>query len=362
MQFPRRQACSLLVSLSAWQLCCWTAGAAARRDRPDALIEGIADNHAKILKAPGGLKIVYHLEVAQDRKKAPFLWDDGAKGEIKLLWPKLYNKLAGMDTYKHAFREREGEYDMERKIGAGRDGKFAQIAPYRHIWSAVHLFPLRFQFWDESDQMFVPGKPHRSDYWLPSALRGDDYTREADASVADVPCQVWTRTNGSDKLWVAAGHGFVVCRRELRNSATRAITERTTARNLKRLDSGGWLPLVQVQENYDQAGQAERPRSVVTCVIDEIKPGVADDKDMHIHIPTGAHVEDQLMGASYMKSSPDMGFATSLKHAKFLLANRKVSDSFGAVTWALLGGGALLFLSNVAWALQALFRARPMRA
>ena len=252
--------------------------------------------------------------MSQDRRLGGFAWEDG-EGEIVIRWPKLYNVFRGRKAKDHTVNVREGEYNFESGLSAGRDNQTVQITPFRQAWSSAHLFPMRLSFIEEADQHYVPGGGVASDYWLPSALVQSAYGWKAQASVDDVPCEVYGRADGHDTIWVAQNAGYVVCRREIRDKTGRLI-EVVRNSQLKNLAADVWIPTVQLQERYFEdpsvpGWDISKPTCVVKVVVTSVAVGHVDEKRLHIEIPNGARVHNQILDVIYQKGAGSLEFLDS---------------------------------------------------
>ena len=300
----------------------WGAQAARPEASAAARIQASRD---RLLKVPGGFTIRFSMTVLQDEKAGSFLWRTGSRGEIKVLWPRIYSKFDGFsrDDPARTVTSKEGEYNFESMIGAGRADQFVQIVPYRHGWSSVHLFPLMYQYFDEADQYYTPGHHRPTDYWLPGALADHPYDRAADELVEGLNCQVWAGRDGRDKIWVCEPRGDVIVQRELYDKASRVPIERMTAKRATEVRPGIWFPFELTFQKYSLTGLLRdevRLNHTVKLAIDRFRFGDIQEGSLHISIPKGAQVDDQIRNISYQKSSPDIMFFASLQGAKARLA------------------------------------------
>jgi hypothetical protein len=311
---------------------------------------GIAEANSDFLQVPGGVRLTYRLRSIQDPATGYFSWEAG-DGVVTIRWPKLFNRFRGRHKETRKIREREGEYNFETKLGAGRDAMFAQIVPYRQAWSAVHLFPLRLMFFDEADQYYVPGNVHKTDYWLPSALEQGKYSHEGQAQVDGVRCEILARSDGLDKLWVAPDRGFVVCRREIRDKKTGKIAELVRNKNLRKVAGKSWFPRIQVQEIYSQTYRITRdtgkPTYVIEVSVDSVELGNVKDAELHIVVPPKSRVEDDIAAVTYVKAGQgEAGLQQAIKLARMRLAGAVRLKRVRSTTLVLASlFGVLTFLS-----------------
>ncbi|MGO9471243.1 MAG: hypothetical protein ACLQVF_44705 [Isosphaeraceae bacterium] len=312
-----RRACGALMLMSML-----SARSAATGLGPDKLAEAIDRSHQQFLRIPGGVRVGYKLNVFQDRATGHFHWEDGAEGTVIAKWPRIYTKLAGWNHEDHQPREREGEYNFESGLGAGRDWRFVQITPYRQGWSCSILFPLRFLFFAEADQDYVLGEPHRSDYWLPSALSQSEYAFAGREAIKGQVCDVYKRRDGKDVFWIAPALGHAVCRRELRDAKTDKVVEITENGAWRRIHGDCWFPYLQVQEKYNYDNKITkntgRPSLVLRVLVQSVKAGSVADKELHITIPDRAQVENQIVGVDYRTTGlGERGLEGAIKQARF---------------------------------------------
>ncbi len=300
------------------------AGAAreARAEPPSAveLARAIAAAHQQLFQLPGGLRITYHLYVAQDRRLGGFAWEDG-QGRILIRWPKLYNMFEGRQARVRETNQREGEYNFVTGLSAGRDNQFVSITPYRQSWSAGHLFPLHLLFMEEADQRYVLGEDLETDYWLPSALNKGKYTWKGKTNVDGVPCDVFSREDDLDTISVAAEHSYIVCQREVRDK-TRRLIESVHNTRLKEIRPKVWFPMVQAQERYSKdptvpKWDLSKPTCVLKVVVSGVSVGGIEDKDPHIAVPKGAVVDDQILSTRYQRTGAGLStLETGIKEGK----------------------------------------------
>jgi hypothetical protein len=303
------------------------AQSAPREHTVAEIASGIAQSHRDFLRAPGGIRLEYGLRSTQDPIKGYFLWDDG-EGRVAVLWPKIFSKFRGREKKSHKVRDREGEYNFESKVGGGRDATFAQFAPYRQAWSAVNLFPLKLMFFDEADQYFVPGKVHKTDYWLPSALEQENYAHDGVAIIDGVRCEILNRSDGLDRLWVASDRGFVVCRREIRDKKSGKLAEVVQNQRLKHITGSLWFPALQTQEVFSQTYRITRdtgkPTFAIQLSVASPELGKVNEGELHISVPPGTRVQDDIASVTYVKSrGGEFGMPQTIESARVQLAKRR---------------------------------------
>ncbi|MGE3819672.1 MAG: hypothetical protein AB7I30_09570 [Isosphaeraceae bacterium] len=340
----------------------FAATQAAESSTPE-LAASIAASHRELLHYPGGVEITFSLRAVQDSKTAHFLWSRG-EGNLTWRWPRLLCRFKGRKVNKPEEREREGEYDFESRVGAGRDEMFAQITPYRQGWSAVHAFPLRLGFFEEFDQYHVPGKRLDTDYWLPSALTRGEFRHDGEAILDGIRCEVFRRADGGDALWVAPDQGFVVCRREIRDPRDGVLREVVVNRKLVRLSDRLWLPTEQIQEVYHRTARITKdtgqPTYTLHVTIDRIKKGHVDFNNTYISIPDGCLVQDDVIDVTYRKGlSSEAQFRSSLKGARSLLRRAPAPTRSRPATRDLAVVFSILTLCNVAAVVQSRRSATP---
>ncbi len=147
------------------------------------------------------------------------------------------------------------------------------------------------------------------------ALVQSAYGWKAQASVDDVPCEVYGRADGHDTIWVAQNAGYVVCRREIRDKTGRLI-EVVRNSQLKNLAADVWIPTVQLQERYFEdpsvpGWDISKPTCVVKVVVTSVAVGHVDEKRLHIEIPNGARVHNQILDVIYQKGAGSLEFLDS---------------------------------------------------
>ncbi len=318
--------CSLVMRSAALLfLCILHIAAASSRGQGEVLTGSelslkISAAHKQFLEIPGGVKISYHLIVAQDRRLGGFGWE-GGRGRIVIRWPKIYNMYEGRNAKTHLINSREGEHDFISEISAGRDNQMVFITPYRQAWSAVHLFPLHFLFMEEADQHYVLGEGLKTDYWLPSALNQGRYAWKETVDVDGVRCEVYRRDDDLDTISVAHDHGFTVCLREIRDKSKRLI-ESVRNTKLKEIRPHVWFPMVQLQHRYSKDPSVPKwnlamPTCTLKVVVDDVSIGGVKDDELHIQMPSGSIVDDQILNSRYQRSgSGVLSLETSIKSGK----------------------------------------------
>ena len=289
------------------------------------IIEQIDASRKKILHSPAGFKITYKLGVTQT--KGPFLLEDGASGVVNLAWPNLYLKLQGKSKVNRTEMIREGEFDFVKHLGAGRDRMHVQIAPYRQIWTADIGLPLRLLFFEEIDQQYVLNQTNRSTYYLPAALKNAEYHLTGKEVVNGLTCTVLEKADRSDRLWIGGPEvDFAICRREIFEVGSKLIKERVNNLDFKTVHSSEViLPTKQTFEafNYSFAEtRKDRTPTYTLTLTNTILP--VDRSMMHIFIPEGAQVDDQIHRVNYVRArSSEEAYNPSIKQARYDVANRR---------------------------------------
>ena len=275
--------------------------------QPDlaAVIEGIRENHRRLLHLPGGIAVEYKASVDQPPGIEAFLFPNGFDGHLRILWPQLYIRIEG-GTVVDAFTARrrvlpnvrEAMHDFDTLTGVSREGKvLAQIANFRHVFTAKHAYLLNIQHYVEASQMYVPGETMTTDYWLPNALEQNDYSIVGEETINGVSCLVVQR-KAMDTIWVSQRHGFVVCRRDVHYGPGKPLRERTYNTNLKQVSPGVWLPMEQVRERYHP--DTKKRSYTLTLRVTNYSVGDVEDKDLAVIIPKDIDViEDHLRGVVY---------------------------------------------------------------
>ena len=272
--------------------------------QPDlaAVIEGIRENHRRLLHLPGGIAVEYKASVDQPPGIEAFLFPNGFDGHLRILWPQLYIRIEG-GTVVDAFTARrrvlpnvrEAMHDFDTLTGVSREGKvLAQIANFRHVFTAKHAYLLNIQHYVEASQMYVPGETMTTDYWLPNALEQNDYSIVGEETINGVSCLV-VRRKAMDTLWVSPRHAFVICRRDVNYGPKKPLRERTYNKNLRQVSPGVWLPMEQIRERYDP-DTGERAYTL-TLRVTKYSVGDVEDKDLTVIIPKDTQaIEDHLLG------------------------------------------------------------------
>ncbi len=278
---------------------------------------GIKAAHERFLRHPGGIGISYRLEFEPNPKEtAYFVFREGANGLMNVRWPELRARVEGplftspvggegqKKGEKPRNEVREGSFNFETFTGVMHDGNdLGQITTYRDPFSSTSAYPLRFQFFEEVDQTFHTGPEYESNYWLPHALQTGGYTVTGSETVNGIPCQV-LRKEGLDAIWVATGHGYVVCKREHNYQIGKSIRERTVNSELKEIAPGVWIPMRQVKEAFvDRADGVLEAKYTVR--VTEVKVGTVSDSDVRVVLPaTVARIDDMITRKVYQPNAP----------------------------------------------------------
>ena len=115
-------------------VCLGTCAQAAEQLNVQQIVEGMREQHARLLGVREGVTIDYELKVEQTRGKELFSLGSGTKGTLAVRWPSIYGRLKGIQVSSGRTIEREGEHNFATQLGAGRDGLYLQVTPYRHLW------------------------------------------------------------------------------------------------------------------------------------------------------------------------------------------------------------------------------------
>jgi hypothetical protein len=286
---------------------------------------GIDAAHKQFLRHPGGIGIRYRLEFQPvPNEKANFVFRKGLDGLVTVRWPELRARVEGPFFSRSAAaaaaagaeekadenvktRVREGSFNFDTFTGVMHDGdSIGQITTYRDPFSSASAYPLRFQYFAEFDQLYTPDGEYKSVYWLPHALRSGGYAVTGSESVEGVPCQV-VRKPGLDTIWVATGHGHVICKREHNYGVGKPIRERTLNSDLKEVAPGIWIPTRLVREAFaDRADGALEARYTVR--VTEVKVGNVTDEDVRAVLPdTVRRIDDMVTRKVYFPSADVAG-------------------------------------------------------
>lgn len=283
-----------------------TTATAAQQPDLAAVIEGIRENHQRLLHVQGGIAVEYQASVNHPPGVDAFIFPKGFHGQLRLLWPRLYTRVEGGMLVDIATPERqiipmvrEAMHDFDTLTSVSREGKYlAQIADYRHVFTAKHAYLLNIQHYVEASQMYVPGETMTTDYWLPNALEQNDYSIVGEETINGVACLVVQR-KAMDTVWVSPDHAFIVCRRDVHYGPGKPLRERTYNTNLKQVSPGVWLPMKQIRERYN-AATGERTYTL-TLRVTKYSVGHVKDKDLAVIIPKDTDViEDHLRGVVYL--------------------------------------------------------------
>jgi hypothetical protein len=270
------------------------------------IAQGIRAGHDRLLRVKGGIAIRYRLDVEQDPKNAVFIFEKGLDGSLNIKWPVMRCRVEGPmsgfvvdDVEVTRPNVREANYNFETHSGVGRDGKMlGQVLPARHAFSAVCCFPLIFQHYVEADQYYVPREVMKTEYWLPNALQQQRYEPAGTEVVDGIPCRVLKRP-GLDTLWVATGHGHVVCKREFHYGVGQPLRERVLNSDLKEVAPGLWLPHRQVKESFAEEGPAQ-PELRLTLKVLEVRVGNLRDEDVRVVLTKDIlRIEDQIQKRTF---------------------------------------------------------------
>jgi hypothetical protein len=289
---------------------------------------GIRDQHYRFLHLEGGVALKFKLHVEQMKSQEVFLFGDGAEGLISIKWPDIYVSIRGTAATNGKRIEREGQYNFETQLGAGRDGLFAQFTPYRHQSSASLLLPLICSYFEECDQKFVPDQPYRSSRWLPSCLESQAYKVAGSDQIGDLHCIALASSDDMDMMWVDPDHGFALAKREIRDRKTGLIKEKVVNSEFRQIANELWFPGKQLSEYYDYKFRHTKQTRQFTyryTVTNEISAGNA--RKIDISLPDQATVHDELRGITYVKArNLDRAFAAPLKQAAVDLATASSSE------------------------------------
>lgn len=270
------------------------------------VINGIRSAHDRLLHIPGGIKVMFRLDVDQNKENPIFVWREGLDGVLCLRWPELRCTAAGRlwGSFKVdragnrtpivELTEREGCYNFETQCGVGRDGDdLGQITNYRHAFSAIMGFPLSFQFFEEMDQHYVPNESFDTEYWLPSAF-DNQYELTGQEDCDGVRCHVLERS-GLDKIWVCADKGFAICKREYNFGVGKLMRERVRNFELVEVYDGTWFPMKQRKEEFKVVEGSHVPSITYTLNVKDLIVGKVQDADVRITLEKSVkRIEDQI--------------------------------------------------------------------
>ena len=274
------------------------------------IIQGIRDNHHRLLHVDGGIGIRYHMDVQQDPNKPVCIYHQGLDGSLNIRWPELRSREEGVMSGIIMRKKdknvevkmpmvREGAYNFETMAGVSHDGDYlGQIVNYRHVFSSKNADPLRWQFYVEMDQYYVPGETMKTEYWFPNAIEQHPYELAGEESIDGIPCQIIKRP-GLDTIWIAIKHGFTICRREYHYGLGQPLRERVRNLDLKEVVPGIWIPLRQIKESFDLANPGVLQVRYVLKVTD-VKVGNLSDADVRVVLSDKiARIEDDITGKIY---------------------------------------------------------------
>jgi len=244
----------------------------------------------------------YQVEVDLDVHK-DFGFRSPFEGIVRAKWPQLYSAIDGTTADEDISIEREGAYDFEKAESTARSGLNVEIAPYRHAWTAVYLFPLRWQFFAEASQYFDPtqeqtlGRSLDKSYWIPEAFLTREYEVVGDEDVEGIPCVI-VECPGVDRLWVATQHGYVVCRRDLYFGPDQPLRERTMNIDLEQVAPKIWIPMKQVQETYatldSDPTEWNTLQLKLTLTVTDFEIGDIGDDALAVQTPPNAFISDAI--------------------------------------------------------------------
>jgi hypothetical protein len=369
-RFVIRRSALAAVSLLLFAPLAATAPPAAPVDDVAKIEAGIGAAHERFLRYPGGIGIRYRLEFEPNPKEtAYFVFRKGLDGLVNVRWPEFRARVEGPFFTSSADPQdqkkddkvktqiREGSFNFETFTGVMHDGdSLGQITNYRDPFSSASAYPLRFQFFAEVDQSFRKGPEYKTEYWLPHALRSGGYTVIGSETVNGIPCQV-LRKEGLDTIWVATGHGHVVCKREHNYQIGKSIRERTVNSDLKEIAPGVWIPMTQVKEAFvDRADGVLEAKYTIRVI--EVKIGTVSDSDTRVVLPdTIERVDDMITGKVY-KPNTVGELDTAIQQAKESNLDlgktaRRARVLTGVLTLAVMGFGVLVVHSYRRWRVRA---------
>lgn len=268
---------------------------------------GIRNSHQRLLRAPGGISIEFHLDVEQDPKHTIFLWEQGLDGFVGVRWPELRCRVEGVMWGKLTVSRtgsatrvgrptvRDACYDFEKQVGVLRDSKdLGQVTNYRPSFSAIDAFPLLYQFYSEMDQHYVPGRKFETEYCLPEAFEQHEYKFSGTEAVDGVQCEIIERA-GLDRVWVAPSRGHAVLKREYNYGAFRPIRERVFNTQWKQVLPDLWIPMLQTRESFSD--RPALPPVRFTLTVKRVRVGDLKDGDVRVVLTDDVrHIEDHITG------------------------------------------------------------------
>ncbi len=145
-----------------------------------------------------------------------------------------------------------------------------------------------------------------------------------EAEIDGIRCEIYRRIDGLDAIFVAVKHGFVVCQREIRDKSGRLL-EAVHNTKLKNIHPGVWFPMLQVQSAITPSRHREwtfrKPICTLKILTTRISIGNVEERLLHIEIPKGATVDDQIRGVRYRKAaSGSISLEHGIKEGKYELA------------------------------------------
>ena len=327
--------------------------AAEGEETPEEIAAAMRDARKHLLQLPGGWAMHYKLSVTEAEPSKPqFVFPEIDQGLLAVRWPRIRSRIAAkMYTFVdkpggNVERQvidtvREGDYDFELQVGAGREGtSIVQHTNFRHAFSANLCYPLVFQYFSEMDQHYVVGETLETEYWLPDAIEQHSYSIVGRKEVDGIPCIVLERQD-YDTIYVAEKHGYVVCQRDLRYGPGRPLRESVKNVSLKEIAPDVWIPMRQTKALYDSRSGKLRYR--LTLDVTKIDVGQVADAMLYIEIPQNAEaVEDFVLGQSYRRLPGDnASYEAILRNARRLIQLRGRPQA----TWTFLYAGLAILLA-----------------
>lgn len=328
-----------------------------------AVREALKAHRDRLLRLEGGWSMHYRMTVEQDPTLGDFAFSE-VDGYVTVRWPQVYSRIRAKPFIPQGTRlrlsrqdyQREGVFNFEKNTSVARSGNEVHITPYRHVWTAKHLFPLSLQHFEQCSQFYTPegdwtDLSDEAELWLPAALSRFEFQHAGEEQIDGIACVVLQRP-GRDRLWISPTHSYLVIKREVTFGPDGPLRERTVSSDLRRIAGDLWWPFRQMQDVYfgpDAGEHAGALRRHVELEVLEFKPGGVRDADLEVNIPNGAKVDDQILNAMYVGGDDPQADAVDegLKHAREVLPAGAGGRNVGLIIWinvALLLAVVVLFV------------------
>ena len=342
--------------------------AAHRQTVVSEVVRGIEEGQRRLLEIEGGVAIKYVVNMEKD-VHGNYVFENPFLGTVRVKWPVLYNGYEAELTDDQGRQSREAAYDFEVRTSIARHDDEIHIVPHRHMWSAVFVYPLRWQCFSTMSQSYFWGSELQTDYWLPEALKQHRYEAAGEETVEGVLCTVLERP-GHDVLWVAPQHGYLLCRRDVYFGPEKPLRKRFLNKSLREIAPDVWLPMEQVLEEFHPV-QAEPKlwnavaRRLVLQVTD-VSVGDVQDSDLDVAIPAGARISDAISGVHYVKGRDgtlSLGRAVKSGELALMKAGRsKRPGSRSVLIWLNVAVLLALLIVVVSLSIRRLTRSRKASA